>query len=149
MQFNLRFNIYSNSLTQKDKKVKLRTRIFRFPDACVWSKHSAWTSTHHRAEARTHYPQRNGAYKAPSGRELSAKLTEGECVIIKFNLNSESRRLLPQLRGPPSSRRKAFALHFSTDSGFGLLPDCARTSTRYACPRRKRRESEKIVWLYC
>ena len=45
MQFNLRFNIYSNSLTQTDKKVKLRTRIFRFPDARVWGKHSAWTST--------------------------------------------------------------------------------------------------------
>ena len=40
MQFNLCFNIYSNSLTQKDKKVKLRTRIFRFPDARVWGKHS-------------------------------------------------------------------------------------------------------------
>ena len=69
MQFNLCFNIYSNSLTQKDKKVKLRTRIFRFPDACVWGKHSSWQSTHHRAEARTHYPQKHGAQKPSSGRK--------------------------------------------------------------------------------
>ena len=30
---------------------------------------------------------------------------------------------------------------FSADSGYGLLPDGAWTSTRYACPGRKRRES--------
>ena len=29
------------------------------------------------------------------------------------------------------------------DSGFGLLPDGARTVTRYACPRCKRRENGK------
>ena len=32
----------------------------------------------------------------------------------------------------------------SADSGFGLLPDRARMSTRYACPGRKRRESGKM-----
>ena len=33
---------------------------------CVlWGKHSAWQSTHYRAEARAHYPQRIGVYKAP------------------------------------------------------------------------------------
>ena len=31
----------------------------------------------------------------------------------------------------------------SADSGFGLLPDRARTATRYACPGRERRESKK------
>ena len=35
----------------------------------------------------------------------------------------------------------------SADSGFGLLPDRARTSTRYACPGRKRRESRKQVLI--
>ena len=35
--------------------------------------------------------------------------------------------------------------HFSADSGFGLLPDNAWTSTRYACPGRERRESGKYV----
>ena len=40
--------------------------IFCFPDALVRGKHSAWTSTaRNKADARTHYPQRNGAYKAP------------------------------------------------------------------------------------
>ena len=34
------------------------------PDARVWGKYSAWMSAHDRAEARTHYPQGNDAYKA-------------------------------------------------------------------------------------
>ena len=80
MQFNVRFNIYSNSLTQKDKKVKLRTRIFRFPDACVWGKHSAWLSMHHRAEARTHYTQRNDSQKPSSGRKGDHEVVDGACV---------------------------------------------------------------------
>ena len=42
-----------------------------------------------------------------------------------------------------NSRRKAFVRSSSADSGFGLLPDGAWTSTRYACPRCKRRESRK------
>ncbi len=58
--------------------------------------------------------------KAPSERELSAKLTEGECEIIKFAQVLTLRRLLPSHRQrknevvywysgvPPSSRRKAF-----------------------------------------
>ena len=40
---------------------------------------------------------------------------------------------------------------FSADSGFGHLPDLVRrTSTRYACPRRKRLESRKcsLIYLY-
>ncbi|MBP3333052.1 MAG: hypothetical protein J6M35_03295, partial [Clostridia bacterium] len=48
-----------------------------------------------------------------------------------------------------TSRRKAFVRRASADSEFGLLPDRARTATRYACPGRKRWESEKTVWLYC
>ena len=53
-------------------------------------------------------------------------------------------------RGPPPSRREAFACRFSADRGFGLPRDLARwTSTRYACSRRKCRESRKtsVVWL--
>ena len=39
---------------------------------------------------------------------------------------------------------------FSADSGFGLLPDRAWTSPRYACPGRERRESGKcdLIYLY-
>ena len=59
----------------------------------------------------------------------------------KTYINLKSRGLLPPLRDPPSSRRKALARRFSADGGFGLLPDGAWTATRYACPRRKRRES--------
>ena len=44
--------------------------VFAFPDVCVWGKHSAWMSTTpHRAEARTHHPQRNSAQKPSSGRK--------------------------------------------------------------------------------
>ena len=39
-----------------------------------------------------------------------------------------------------TSRRKALARRFSADGGFGLLPDGAKTATRYTCPRRKRRD---------
>ena len=84
MQFNLRFNIYSNSLTQKDKKVKLRTRIFCFSDARVWGKHSTWQSTHHRAEARTHYPQKHGAQKPSSGRKGDHEVVEGARVTFSL-----------------------------------------------------------------
>ena len=44
------------------------------------------------------------------------------------------------------------ARRFSADNGFGLLPDLARTSTRYACPRRERREMKesnlKLIFVY-
>ena len=88
MQFNLRFNIYSNSLTQKDKKVKLRTHIFRFPDARVWGKHSAWQSTHDREEARTHYPQRKGTQKPPSEREGDRDSGGRSLRDLEFRLTS-------------------------------------------------------------
>ena len=84
MQFNLCFNIYSNSLTQKDKKVKLRTRIFRIPDARVWGNHSARMSTHDRAEARTHYPQKHGAQKPSSGRKGDHEVVEGARVTFSL-----------------------------------------------------------------
>ena len=45
--------------------------------------------------------------------------------------------------GASSLPEGAFVYHSSADSGFGLLPDGARTATRYACPRRKRWESGK------
>ena len=83
--------------------------------------------------------------KAPSGRELPTESGEGERVTIKFIKTPKTRRLLPPLRGPPSSRRNAFARRFSADGGFGLLSDGAWTATRYACPRRERRESGKFA----
>ena len=45
--------------------------FFCYPDACVRGKHSAWMSAApNRADARTHYQQRNGAHKSlpPGGR---------------------------------------------------------------------------------
>ena len=114
MQFNLCFNIYSNSLTQKDKKVKLRTRIFRFPDACVWGKHSAWTSTakwrrpsrtvpaltlgQYRAEARTHYPQKHGAQKPSSGRKGDHEVVEGARVTLILDIRHCNALSLSRLR---------------------------------------------------
>ena len=47
--------------------------------------------------------------------------------------------------GASSLPEGAFVRHTSADGGFGLLPDGAWTATRYACPRRKRRESGKYV----
>ena len=39
--------------------------------------------------------------------------------------------------GASSLPEGAFVRHTSADSGFGHLPDYARTATRYACPGRK------------
>jgi len=48
--------------------------------------------------------------------------------------------------GASSLPEGAFVRHTSADSGFGLLPDGAWTATRYACPRRKRRESGNLLF---
>ena len=45
--------------------------------------------------------------------------------------------------GASSLPEGAFVYHSSADGGFGLLPDGARTATRYACPGSKRWESGK------
>ena len=55
-----------------------------FPDACVWGKHSAWQSAHHRAEARTHYPQKHGAQKPSSGRKGDQEVVEGARVTFSL-----------------------------------------------------------------
>ena len=62
----------------------MRTRIFRFPDARVWGKHSTWQSTHHRAEARTHYLQKHGAQKPSSGRKGDHEVVEGARVTFSL-----------------------------------------------------------------
>lgn len=59
----------------------------------------------------------------------------------KTRLIFKLHRLLASLRGPSYSQRKTFARYFSADSGFGLPHDRVRTATRYAFPRRKRREN--------
>ena len=83
--------LFANSVLElvSESRIFCRTRqghyFFRFPDACVWGKHSAWMSTaiwrrpprtvpaltlgQYRAEARTHYLQRNSARKPSSGRK--------------------------------------------------------------------------------
>ena len=62
----------------------LIAQIFRFPDACVWGKHSAWQSKHLRAEARTHYPQKHGAQKPSSGRKGDHEVVEGARVTCNL-----------------------------------------------------------------
>ena len=47
--------------------------------------------------------------KAPSGRELSAKLTEGECVPKQFIHPHRHAGSFHRYRGPPPSRREAWA----------------------------------------
>ena len=94
-------------------KQSLDCIFFRFPDAYARGKHSAWTSTApNQAEARTHYKQRRVSYKAPSGRELAPKATEGERVTIKLIKTPKSRRLLPPLSRSPSL----------SEGGFGKPP---------------------------
>ena len=74
---------YCNGRCFKSKQ-SLDCIFFRFPDTCVWGKHSAWTSTHHRAEARTHYTQRNGTQKPPSEREGDHEVVEGARVTFSL-----------------------------------------------------------------
>ena len=47
--------------------------------------------------------------KAPSGRELSPKVTEGECDCTSNKARVFTRRLLPSFatQNPPPSRREA------------------------------------------
>ena len=66
----------------------LIAQIFRFPNACVRGKHSAWMSTHRRAEARTHYPQRNGTQKPPSEREGDRDSGGRSLRALEFRLTS-------------------------------------------------------------
>jgi hypothetical protein len=56
--------------------------------------------------------EENGVAKAPSGRELAPKATEGERVTIKLIKTPKSRRLLPPLSRSPSL----------SEGGFGKLP---------------------------
>ena len=112
-----------------------------------------------------------GTYeRLPPGGSWRHKATEGKRVIMRSIQIPSLAGSFHRYRGPflaaarsrsgsdttlwchsrPSrrfatSRREAFACRSSADSGFGLLPDGAWTSTRYACPRRKRRESEKTT----
>ena len=74
--------------------------FFHFPDARVWGKHSAWTSTakwrrpsrtvlaltlgQYRAEARTHYTQRNDSQKPSSGRKGDHEVVEGARVTFSL-----------------------------------------------------------------
>ena len=63
----------------------------------------------------------------------------------KVDFNSKSRRLLPPLsRSPSLSEGGFFEVLSSADSGYGLLPDGAWTSTRYACPGRRASGKGKI-----
>jgi len=58
---------------------------YRFPDARVWGKHSAWMSSRSRAEARTHHPQRNDAQKPSSGRKGDHEVVEGARVTLSLH----------------------------------------------------------------
>ena len=83
--------------------------------------------------------------KPPSGREgdrdSGGRSLRDFGVLISFIVTRS-----PSVAfGASSLPEGAFVRHTSADSGFGLLPDGARTATRYACPRRERRESGKYL----
>ena len=73
-----------NSLFQIQAILELH--FFRFPDARVRGKHSAWLSTHHRAEARTHYPQKKKVFV---GRGLApAVFALNTCTVGEHSICS-------------------------------------------------------------
>ena len=90
--------------------------------------------------------------RLPPGGSWRRKATEGERVTIKSVQTESHAGSFHRYRGPPSSRRKALVRRSSAYSGFGLLPDRAWTSTRYACPGRERREMKgsnlKLIFVY-
>ena len=77
---------------------------FFLSNVCLWGKHSAWMSTakwrrpsrtvpaltlgQYRAEARTHYPQRNGTQKPPSEREGDRDSGGRSLRALEFRLTS-------------------------------------------------------------
>ena len=65
---------------------------------------------HHRVEARTHYPQKNGAPKPSSGRKVARlAVTEGESVILNSDeLYHNALSLSLLLRIPSSLPEGAF-----------------------------------------
>ena len=85
--------------------------------------------------------------KAPSGRELPTESGEGERVeksLCKLKVT----RAPSTTSWSPFLPEEGFCAHSSVDSGFGLLPGRAWTTTRYACPRCGRRESGNIVNIF-
>ena len=82
--------------------------IFCFPDALVRGKHSAWMSTHHRAEARTHYTQKNGAPKPSSGRKGDRDSGGRSPRDFQFARILLLRALLQSPTAPAPSRREPF-----------------------------------------
>ena len=76
------FPIYQKDILHEQKSTLGWISVF--PDAFVCGKHSAWLSMHRRAEARTHYPQRNSAQKPPSGRKGDHEVVEGARVTCNL-----------------------------------------------------------------
>ena len=72
-------------------------------------KHSAWQSTHHRADARTHYPQRNSAQKPSSGRKGDHEVVEGARVTFSLREFYCHALSLSRLTATAPSRREPFA----------------------------------------
>ena len=104
------FPIYQKYILHKQKSTL--GWIPSFPDARVWGKHSAWMSTApNRAEARTHYPQRNGAHiSLPPGGRWHAKRDGRSLRDFKFSQFSWYRALPhPTSSGAPS-RREPFRI---------------------------------------
>ena len=82
--------------------------FFCFPDARVRGKHSAWMSTHDRAEARTHYTQKNGAPKPSSGRKGDRDSGGRSPRDFQFARILLLRALLQSPTAPAPSRREPF-----------------------------------------
>ena len=82
--------------------------FFAFPNVCVRGKHSAWQSTHRRAEARTRYPKRNSARKPSSGRKGDRDSGGRSTRNFQFARILLSRALPQSPTAPAPSQREPF-----------------------------------------
>jgi len=75
--------IFKGIISQIIKFIKLN-----FSNACIRCEHSARTSTHDRAEALTHYPQRYDVERLPPGGRIGrlspTKNTTREISLVVF-----------------------------------------------------------------
>ena len=128
------------------KSVNMSTqKVFRSSIACVWGKHSAWTSTaRNRADARTHHQQRNGAHiSLPPYIKHSLmwgggtrSVTEGARVTLSFrNFHCIALSLSRFATAP--SRREPFVKPLPTEKHHqrNLLGGASYFSAKDASPR--------------
>ena len=88
--------------------IKQHLFFYTFPTPGVRGKHSAWQSTHDRAEARTHYLQRNSARKPSSGRKGDRDSGGRSTRDFQFARILLLRALPQSPTAPAPSRREPF-----------------------------------------